>query len=280
MTKVSSKLRPLSAVIRKELRDAGRSRWLIGFAVTFALLALALSIAQGQSGDVGSQGFNRTTAGLVNLCLLLVPLLALVLGAGAIAGERERGTLGTLLSQPISSTELLLGKYVGLSLAVWMAIALGFGVAGVLMALINPLTDVAHYLQFAGLSAVLASTMLSLGILISVLSDSRMKALSTALVTWFVLVLFYDLGALSFALSVSSSGRTLLLAVLSNPVEGSRVLAILGLEPDLRILGPLGSYLVNEIGTSTSVALIIGALFGWTVIPLYVATRLFARQDY
>lgn len=273
-------LRPLAAIVRKELRDAARSRWLVGFAVTFALLALALSFAGGQGGEIGAQGFNRTTAGLVNLCLLLVPLLALVLGAGAIAGERERGTLSTLLAHPVSSSELLLAKYLGLSFAVWMAIAFGFGAAGVLMALVNPLTDLGHYLQFAALSALLSSTMLSLGMLISVLSDSRMKALSTAIVVWFALVLFYDLGALAFALSVSSSGRTLLLAVLANPVEGIRMLAIIGLEPDLRILGPLGSYLVNEIGTSTSIGLIVAALVAWTVLPLVLAARLFAAQDY
>ncbi|TAJ19295.1 MAG: ABC transporter permease, partial [Dehalococcoidia bacterium] len=90
----------MGTVIQKELRDASKSRWLVGFAATFALTALALSLAQGRSGDATGQGFTRTTAGLVNLCLLLVPLLALTLGASAVAGERERGTLASLLSQP------------------------------------------------------------------------------------------------------------------------------------------------------------------------------------
>lgn len=267
------------AVLSKELRDAVRSRWLLAFAVTFALVALALSLIQSRGGDIGSQGFNRTTAGLINLCLLLVPLLALVLGAGAIAGERDRGTLATLRAQPISAAELVLGKYVGLTVAVWMAIALGFGVAGLIMALVQPLTDVGHYVLFVALSAGLASAMLSVGMLVSVLSDGRMKALAGAIVLWFAFVLFYDLGAIGLALSISSSGRTLMLAVLGNPVESTRILAVLSLEPDLQVLGPLGSYMVDEIGMATSVALLLGALAVWTVVPLVIAARVLGAQD-
>ena len=269
----------MGAIVRKELRDAARSRWLVGFAGTFALTALALSLAQSRGGDAAGQGFTRTTAGLVNLCLLLVPLLALSLGAGSVAGERERGTLASLLSQPISTTELLLAKYVGLVLAVWAAIALGFGTAGVVLALVSPMAGMAEYFQFTLLSAGLAATMLSLGMLISVWSDGRMKALAMAIVLWFVLVLFYDFAAIGIALSVSSSGRTLLLAVLANPVEGARILAIVGLEPDLRVLGPLGSYLVNEMGVTTTTVLLVGALTAWTAAPLALAARVFARQD-
>ncbi len=269
----------MGAVVRKELRDAARSRWLAGFGGTFALTALALALAQDRGGDATGQGFTRTTAGLVNLCLLLVPLLALSLGAGSVAGERERGTLASLLSQPISTTELLVAKYAGLVLAVWAAIALGFGAAGVILALVNPLAGISDYFLFTLLSAGLAATMLSLGMLISVLSDGRMKALALAIVLWFVLVLFYDFAAIGVALSVSSSGRTLLLAVLANPVEGARILAIVGLEPDLRVLGPLGSYLVNEMGVATTTGLLAGALLAWTAAPLALAARVFARQD-
>ena len=268
-----------NAVVQKELRDAARSRWLLGFAATFAITALAIALAQAQGGE-GDQGFNRTTAGLVNLCLLLVPLLALVLGAGAVAGERERGTLASLLAQPISATELLVGKYVGLTIAVWGAIALGFGVAGVLIALLRPVAGIGGYALFVLLSAGLATTMLSLGVLMSVWSASRMQALAIAIVLWFALVLFYDLAAIGVALAIAPSGQTLVLAVLANPVEAARILAVIGLDPDLRVLGPLGAYLVNEVGVRTTTALLVGALLLWTALPLACAARILGRQDY
>lgn len=269
----------INVILRKELRDALRGRWLLAFAATFAILALTLSLVQGTSGDLGAQGFNKTTAGLINLCLLLVPLLALILGAGGIAGERERGTLATLLSQPVSPAQLVLGKYIGLLIAVWMAIALGFGGAGLMMALFSPITDVNHYFLFVALSAALAAAMLSLGLFISVFADSRLKALSIAVVLWFLLVLLYDLGAVGLALSVSSSGRSLLLVVLGNPIECVRILAIMSLESDLDVLGPLGAYVTNEVGRGTGVALLSVALFAWVVIPLAATLHIAASRD-
>lgn len=264
---------------RKELRDAVRSRWLVAFALTFAALAILITRVQSDAGGLGDQGFNRTTAGLINLCLLLVPLLSLILGAGAIAGERERGTLATLLSQPISSTELLLGKYVGLTLAVWGALAAGFGAAGLIVSVFQPITDIEHYLFFVLLSAALACAMLSIGMLVSVLSENRAKALGAAILLWFFLVLAYDLGAIGLALAVSSSGRTLTAVALLNPVEAVRIIAVMSLEPDLEILGPLGAYLTERLGTPTSVTLLGGAVLAWASLPLAGAAHLLRRQD-
>ena len=269
----------INVILRKELRDAFRGRWLLAFAATFAVLALTLSLVQGSSGDLGAQGFNKTTAGLINLCLLLVPLLALILGAGGIAGERERGTLATLLSQPISPAQLVLGKYLGLVIAVWMAIALGFGGAGLVMALFSPITDMNHYLLFVALSAALAAAMLSIGLFISVFSDGRLKALSIAVVVWFLMVLLYDLGAVGLALSVSSSGRSLLLVVLGNPIECVRILAIMSLESDMEVLGPLGSYVANEVGRGTGVVLLSAALLAWITVPLAATLRIASNRD-
>ncbi|MFA7249812.1 MAG: ABC transporter permease subunit [Dehalococcoidia bacterium] len=270
---------PVIAIMRKELADAGRGRWLPVFAGAFAVVALVLCLVQATSGDLGSQGFNRTTAGLINLCLLLVPLLALVLGAGTIAGERDRGTLATLLAQPISAAELVLGKFAGLNLAVWSAIALGFGGAGIVMALLTPLTDARHYLVFVALAGVLATATLSAGMLVSVLSDGRMKALAIAIVLWFAMVLFYDLAAIGLALAFSPSGRGLLVTVLGNPVETVRILAVFSLEPDLEVLGPVGAYLVEELGLRTAIALLAGALVTWISAPLLLAMWLLGRQD-
>lgn len=265
-------------VFTKELRDAIRSRWLVAFAVTFALVAVALALVQ-QEGGVGAQGFNRTTASLINLCLLLVPLLALILGAGSIAGERDQGTLGTLLAQPLSATELLMGKYLGLTVAVWGAVMLGFGAAGFLIALVSPVRDFGHYLLFVVLSAGLASAMLSLGMLISVASAGRSKALALAVLAWFVLVLFYNLVGIGLALSVASSGESLLLSTLLNPVEAVRILAILSLEPDLQVLGPLGAYMHVEFGALGSALLLTAALAAWAGAPLAAAAAVFRRQD-
>jgi ABC-type transport system involved in multi-copper enzyme maturation permease subunit len=265
-------------ILRKELRDAVHSRWLLAFSATFAIVALALAMVQ-ERGDVGVQGFDRTTASLVNLCLLLVPLLTLVVGAGAIAGERDRGTLTTLRAQPLSSNELLLGKYFGLAIAVWLAVGLGFGIAGLLIGLVSPVTGIGHYMLFVALSGALAMGTLSIGMLISVISEGRARALAIAVLTWFVFVIFYDLAAMGFALLVTGSGESLLAVTLGNPVESVRILAVLSLDPELQVLGPLGAYLYETFGTTGSTFVLLGGVLLWTVVPLTAAAMIFRRQD-
>jgi len=266
-------------IFRKEVRDAVRSRWMVVFALTFGIVALVLSLVQASSDNISVQGFNRTTAALTNLSLLLVPLLAFVIGAGAIAGERERGTWTMLLSQPITVRQLMIGKFAGLVVAIWATIALGFGGAGMVVALVSPITDVGHYVMFSALSAILAAATLSIGMLISVFSDGRLKALSQAMVVWFVLVVLYDLAAVGLALTFSASGRSLLIAVLANPVECVRIFFIMSLEPDVDVLGPLGSYVINEVGRGTAISLIAGVLVLWIVIPLTVAISVARNHD-
>jgi len=270
-------MKAVRAIMWKELRDAVRSRWLVGYAAPSRLRGMALSQLQG--GDIGSQGFNRTTAGLINLCILLVPLLSLVLGAAAIAGERERGTLATLLSQPISAAELLIGKYAGLTIAVWSAIALGFGAAGFLVALFEPITDLQHYLLFVLLSGALATATLSIGMLISVVADSRVKALSGAVLAWFLLVLVVRprcdrAGTMGVVVSAARCSR--LPSVTRSRQPASSRCSALSQTSRPR---PLGSYMVERLGTVTSTILLLASLAAWAWPRLESPSAFFQSQD-
>ncbi|MCC7088028.1 MAG: hypothetical protein IT295_02665, partial [Dehalococcoidia bacterium] len=56
-------------------------------------------------------------------------------------------------------------------------------------------------------------------------------------------------------------------------------LAVLSVEPDLQILGPLGSYMIDRLGTATSAVLLLLSLAAWSVAPLAIAVRIFQSQD-
>ncbi len=107
-------LTPIRIVAAKEFRDRLRNRWVIGVALTFTALALVIAyFGTAQQGTVGFHSIELTIASLVSLVIYLVPLIALMLGFDAIVGERERGSLGLLLSMPVTRTEVLIGKYCG-----------------------------------------------------------------------------------------------------------------------------------------------------------------------
>jgi Cu-processing system permease protein len=127
--------RQITSVAAKELRDSLRNRWFPLYAVLFAVLTSALAwISMAGSGMDGMAGFGRTAAGLVNVVLLIVPLMALTVGAGTIAGERDRGTLEYLLAHPITRGELLFGKLLGSALALLTTLTLGFGISMLVVA--------------------------------------------------------------------------------------------------------------------------------------------------
>lgn len=261
-------------LIRKELRDALRNRWLWLFAIALGILALALNtFGLVQTGGV--LGFGRTMAGLVNLTLLLVPLMGLSLGAQSVAGERERRTLPYLLAQPLGRTEVLLGKYLGLALALGAALALGFGVAGLSLAPSGG--SVGTYAALAGLAALLGLAALSLGILVSVLAGRTAVALGVVLFLWFSLVLLADLGLMGATAMLLLPADEVFLLALANPLQVFKLAAVLVIRPSLEVLGPAGLYGVTRFGVWLQ-PLLLGLLAAWVVLPLLAASLLFARR--
>jgi ABC-type transport system involved in multi-copper enzyme maturation permease subunit len=270
----------VGTIVRKEVRDAAASRWLLLYAGLFAVLSSGMAyLGYRNLGSVGFDNFSRTTAGLLNLCLLLAPLLALVIAAGSIAGERERGNLTYLLSQPLHRWELLLGKFAGLSLAIGLATIAGFGIGGLFIALFASTMQAGTYLLLLVLVLALVAVMTGIGLAASVVSTTRIQAAGLAIVIWFTAVLFFDLVLIGMVSSTSLGGFGLLAALLLNPVEIVRVLAIIHLEPDLQVLGPFGSFLMEEVGKAGASAILALALAVWVIVPLTAAAWLFERRE-
>ena len=119
-------LRQIATIASKEFRDRLRNRWVLAVALVFAIFSLVIAYAGGaQQGTVGIRSIEFTITSLVSLVIYLVPLIALLLGFDAIVGERERGSLDLLLALPITRGELLIGKYLGLALALTLAMLVG-----------------------------------------------------------------------------------------------------------------------------------------------------------
>jgi len=265
-------------LIQKELRDALRNRWFLLYAVAFAALSLALAwFSASGAGSYGVAGFGRTTAGLINLILLIVPLMGLTLGALALAGEREKGTLIYLLAQPVSGGELLLGKFIGLALALTAALVIGFGLTGVLMAFAGGGGDFAIYLTLLALSVLLGIASLSLGFLISAAVRRAATAVGLALFLWLALVYFGDLGLMGTAVVLQLDIQQLLALALVNPLQVFKIAAVLDLRDNLEVLGPAGIYAFRTYGAALW-PLLVGLLLAWVVAPFALAARVFKKR--
>jgi len=261
----------------KEVRDGLTNRWLIAYSILLGGLGLAATATGLDSASgLAIQAFGRTTATLMNLCLLLSPLVAVVMGAALIAGEQERGTLEHLLAQPLTRAELLLGKYLGLLAALTAATVAGFVPAGLAITLAAGPAVLGHYLLFPTIAALAGAAMAAVGVLISVVSRSAVHAQGTAIFTWFAFVLLYDL-VLMGSLAVSGMPVPWLAAALvGNPVDAARVLGVLALEPDLYLLGPAGAFLTATLSPAGTACLLIGTLVLWALVPVGAAAMKFS----
>jgi Cu-processing system permease protein len=271
--------RNVAIVAGKELRDAIRNRWFLMYAGIFAVLSVALSFLSSLGVSAyGPVGYGRTAAVLVNLVTLIVPLMALNVGAASIAAERERGTLAYLLAQPLDRGELLLGKFLGLATVLVAAVAGGFGVSAAALAISGAHGDAGSFGTLVALSMVLALAMLAVGLLVSSLAPRASMAAGTAVVLWLGFVLLTDLGLMGGTLVFHLRAPQLLHVALANPLQVFKLAVLARLNPTLDMLGPAGMYATTTYGTALP-WVFAGALAAWIVLPLGAAAAVFSRTS-
>lgn len=268
----------LSALTRREFRETARSRWLLAFAGGFTALGAGVSLlGTWGAGMGGAAGFGRTTAALVNLVLLLVPLMALLAGALAVAGERERGALEPLLALPVAPGEVFWAKFLGAGAALGAALALAFALLGAVLAVRGGLRDAGVFLQGFAATALLAAVCLALGLAASTRSARVAPAVGAALLLWFALVLAGDLGLLGASLATRLRPGALLAAAWLNPLSLFRLLAVDATAAGLDVLGPAGHCAQDLLGAWLRPAAFAG-LLAWLVGTLAVARHWWGRD--
>ena len=269
----------IATLAQREIGDALRNRWFVAYAGAFVALSIALAfLVDSSAGYSGVSGFGRTSAGLVNLVLFLAPLMGLTLGAQALTSEREKGTLRYLLAQPVSHFELFISKFLGLALAVTSAIVTGFALSTLTISYLSGGKGMDIFLQLTGLTVLLALVSLSIGYLISALTQRTSTALGISIIVWLALVIVGDLGLMGTAVILKLSPSTLLAVTLINPLESYRIASIDLLRDSLELLGPSGLVANERFGDWTSYAL-TGTLLLWLVAPLTIAYFAMVRQE-
>lgn len=269
----------IATIAHRELRDAIRSRWFWLYTAAFAVLGLAVSfVSAAGTGSLGLSGFGRTTAGLVNLVLLVVPLMALTAGAASVASDRERGMLAYVLAQPVSRMEVLLGKYLGLAASLLACITIGLGLCAIILAAKGVRTSPASIVWLCSLSFTLALGMLSVGMLISTLARRASVAVATAIFVWLSLVFITDLALMAGAVALRLRIETLFGLSLVNPLQVFKMWSLHAVDASLDVLGPAGLYATEEYGSRLH-AIFGACLAAWIIVPLALAGLAISRRS-
>lgn len=268
----------LMTIAWQAFRETQRNRWFLLVASVFGGLALMLSfLGLSGLGTFGITGFGRTTASLLHLAMVIVPLMGLLMGAQSIAVEREQGTLVTLMAQPVTAGEVLIGKFLGNAAALTGAIGLGFGLSGAVIARYVGFTQCGDYAVLAALTLLLGLVHLAIGLWLSVITRRGATALGLALGAWLLIVFLSDLGVMGTAMMLRMSPAQLLWASLVNPAHVFKVGVIGAMPGHLDALGSAGRYAADALGPCV-LPVMVGLLLAWTCVPLAGAWLLFRQR--
>jgi ABC-2 type transport system permease protein len=179
----------VALIARNTFREATRDRVLTGVITAGAILivgmqpltSLALGEAQRLTVDLGLTG--------ISLFGLLVVLLV---GTNLVAKEIERRTIFNLLSRPIGRPAYLLGKWWGLSGALWVV------VGALTLVLCAVLAVRGHAVQ--GLAVLQAAYMAGLELMVVAALAVLFSALSTPVLSALYTLGFYCVGQWSWDL--------------------------------------------------------------------------------
>lgn len=265
-------------LVRRELRDAVRRYWFLVNTGVFVLAGLLLMLfGQPDAMLLGARGHARTLAGLMQLAMVFVPLMALIPASVAIAAEREEGTLDYLLAQPVTRSEVYFGKWTGVCGATALSVLAGFGLVGMVAAARGvPAAPVAALL---GCTLLLVLLFVALGLGLSSRTVSASRATSLSLTLWIALTGLGSLGVMSAFVQWGVPARVLQTWSIVNPVEAYRIAGILIVDPATTALGPVGESLFDAVGRRGVIALTMGSLAAWTMVALGLGLRSFATAE-
>lgn len=267
----------MRAIARKELSDKLKSRWVIVIAAGFAFFTLVIAYFGGAtSGVAGFRNMEATVASLTSLVTYFIPILALTLGGGIIADEHDKGTLEIFLASPMTPAEFIAGKFLGLAVALSLAMVAGLGVSGLALLIGSGMKAFASYLVFMLNSAVLGFVFLSVSFLVSVLFRERARVIAFTVFLWLFFSVLYDLGLIGLLiLTKGAVGNDVFSAFLAfNPVDVYRVINFLSIGELKVFLGlvsvDLPAYMRTPVLAAVSLV--------WIVTPLFVSYRLFKKR--
>ena len=274
-------MRALVILAGNEIRDGLRNRWVAAIILLLAALALSLALlGSAPSGTVQATPMSITVASLASLTVYLLPLIALMLAFDALVGELERGTLLLLLTYPVARWQVVVGKFLGHSLILLVALLVGYGGAGLVLQFTGGADAESWraYLVLMASSWLLGSAFIALGYLVSVLVRERATAAGVAVAVWLLFVVLYDLGLLGLLLADTEQAlSTQLVAglLLANPTDIFRIVNLTGSEAVSLLAG------MAEAGRAAGFqpALLVALLLGWVVVPLALTVIRFQRKE-
>ena len=278
-------------VARKDFQDARLSKALWAITAAFVLLSAGLAVLYATVPEISQDVGELSTLGYLTLLLavmtLFVSVAAIVIGAGAIAGERDRGSSKLLLGFPHTRADVVLGKLLGRTAVLAVAIFVGLVVTLAVILALFPSFSATDYAVFAAITLLFALVYVGIMVAVSATTGSGGRAMAFGVGVFVLLEFLGDL--LAPAVMFVANGFSL-----------GGLTTVPGWYAFLNVVTPSAAYqnaLGWFLGDGTDAALSLGGMLDgavpfyltgwasiavlvlWLVVPLVFGYRRFAAAD-
>lgn len=282
---MSVDLSAMLGIVRREWRATCLNvQGLVSFLAFFLTFGLAMNQAAHFVVLPQFATVHRALNAMTALDVFIVPLVGVLLGYAAVAGEVESGTIHFLLSRPVTRGTVLCGKYIGrfLTLTTTLATAgaIGLGILFIQVALLRRAEDVDASIAavvgdggviFSYLASLwlLAGAFLAISILVSTAVKTSVGALSGGIGFYAVLAIGWNA---FFRLDAGATAGGVFVRNIS-PFAA-------WLAWSRSVMGAANSGLQTVVDTVySSVPFLVAVLVAWSVAALLAALIIFERRD-
>lgn len=254
------RLHGFSALLRLELSDALRSKWVAFTAAVYLVLTAAfLWLGLHESSVLGFTGLSRALLNVTSAIIVVCPLLVLIGTHAAIVKSRSSGFCELFLTQPVKRSTwfcallvsrmlILVGPLVLVLLACLAAGQLGLADAQLMAVAMRSLS----------ICGSLVFSFVGIGLLISSVAQTTERAMVWALLAFVTSAALHDVLLITILLRTPMPPQLVFFLSALNPSEAARVGILSSVDPELSALGPVGFWLANSLGPQVALLLAVG----------------------
>ncbi len=204
-------------VLRQELKELWGSLKGLTVLLAYTVLLSVMSYVAASDAQLNLLDARESVGIIVQVALGLGALAALVVGADAISGERERGTLEALLVTPVPRRSLVIGKLLAANTMWFAALVVALPYVFVLASGPGVAADALAVLILVG--SLVSVALAALGLAVSAISKSNRVSLAASIGVLLVLAAPSQLPA------VTANGVLGSILIRANPVSAGLKLA-------------------------------------------------------
>ncbi|MCS7113163.1 MAG: ABC transporter permease subunit [Nitrososphaerota archaeon] len=187
----------VSTVASREFSDIVRSKRFIILVAVFSIVFMVgiasiyltvLSTARGLGIAMPTGFIGRAASVVASSISYFAPIIGIALGCDAISGEREKGTLRTVLAQPIYRDTFITGKFLAAFLAVSIAVSIAslvnVGGSMVILGVTPTGEDMVRLALFVAFSILYAVSYYGIAILLSTVARRTTQSVIVSVTLW------------------------------------------------------------------------------------------------